>query len=440
MAKVEALKIDWDYGEKGNLTTDSIIEGLRSGAVEDGEVAWEAGDIAEAFAEHRTLVEAEYLQPFQAHVPLEPMNCTAHFRDDGRLEIWAPTQSPSAAYNVAKSITQSKIRRGLEEVREKLLGFRDESVDVHTTLLGGGFGRRLQQDYVAEVVKIAQHYNRPVQLVWTREEDVQHDHYHPMTLHKLKGVLDDNGMPVAWDHLVAGHNVSAEGAAPHPYAIGHSRVSVLDYATIIPKGAWRSVAPHYNVFAVEHFLDELALAGKQDPVELRLKLLGDQPRLRKVLEMVADSANWSNGLGRGVAMGAGVVSRWGSHVAQVVEVAATATDGWRVKKVTCAIDCGIVINPDIVRQQMEGSIVFGLSAATKSKITIKNGRVEQSNFHNYPILGIHETPEIEVLIVQSEEEPGGIGEPGVPPLAPALANALLVATGQPVRELPLKLG
>ncbi len=433
------LKINWDEGDKRNLSTDSIINALREGNLENAKTVWKRGNITTAFAENHTLVEAEYLQPFQAHVPMEPMNCTAHFRTDGKLDIWAPTQSPSAAFDVASNITQSRIERGLKKVQTKLLGTHDPSINVHTTLLGGGFGRRLKQDYVAEAIKIAQHYDKPVQLVWTREEDVQHDYYHPLTLHKMKGALDSNGLPVAWEHYLTGHGVSADGAKHIDYEIPNARVLLEKHNAIIPKGSWRSVSPHYNTFAVEHFLDELAWVGKNDPVELRLKLLKHKPRLSNVLEIAASRSNWSSRSKRGNAIGAAVISHWGTHVAQTVELEEIEQNKFKIKKVICVVDCGIVINPDIAKQQIEGSIIFALSAATKSKITIKSGRVKQSNYHNYPILRMHETPEIEVVIVKSAKEPGGLGEPCVPPLAPALANAILMATGKPVRELPIKL-
>jgi len=274
----KSLKIDWDEGDKQNLTSDAIINKLRDGNTDDAKTIWKRGDISRGFSGKKTSIEAEYLQPFQAHVPMEPMNCTAHFTDNGKLNVWAPTQSPSAARNSAQNVTQSKIERGLRKVQKKLLGIHDTGIDVHTTLLGGGFGRRLNQDYVTEVVKIAQHYNKPVQLVWTREEDVQHDYYHPLTLHKMKGALDSNGLPVAWEHYITGHRASGGGAGNLPYQIPHARVLLQKHNAIIPKGSWRSVSAHYNVFAVEHFLDELAWAGKNDPVELRLRLLKSKPR------------------------------------------------------------------------------------------------------------------------------------------------------------------
>ncbi len=433
------LKIDWDNADNRNISTDTIVNSLREQDQKNAKTIWKSGDIAAEFSKQKSLVEAEYLQPFQAHVTMEPMNCTAHFKPDDKLEIWAPTQSPSSAYDVAQTLTQSKIERGLRKVHKKLVGTRDPSIDVHTTLMGGGFGRRLKQDYVEEVIKVAQHYKKPVQLVWTREEDIQQDYYHPLSLHKMKGALDSTGLPVAWEHYITGNRVSRGGAEHLPYEIANAHVVIQRHKEIIPKGSWRSVSPHYNTFAIEHFFDELAWAGNNDPLEMRLKLLKNKSRLQSVLEMAATMSNWSSKAKRGNAIGTAVISEWGTHMAQVVELEEFEQKKFKVRKVTCVVDCGIAINPDIIKQQIEGSVIFGLTAATKSKITIKEGRVEQSNYHNYPILRLNETPEIEVFIIKSDKKPGGIGEPGVPPLAPALANAMMMATGKPVRELPIKL-
>ena len=259
-----------------------------------------------------------------------------------------------------------------------------------------------------------------------------------MTFHEMKGVLDDEGMPAGWQHIIKGFGANASGAS-HLYSIPNQRIQVFDIEKVLPQGPWRSVAPHYNVFAVEHFLDELALKGGQDPLEYRLKLLKQSPRLLHVLELVAEKINWNGTVNGSLSYGIAAAYSFGSYAAQILELEQTSSSSYRVNKVVCAIECGIVINPDIVKQQMEGSIIFGLSAATKSKITIRGGRVEQSNFHDYPILRMHEVPEIEVLIVNSTERPEGIGEPGVPPVAPALANALLAQTGVPTRELPIRL-
>jgi isoquinoline 1-oxidoreductase subunit beta len=438
LSAAKEIKIEWSEEINSKLSTESIIKTIKQADTLHEEKAVQKGNVELAFNMTGLTYSQQYLQPFQAHVAMEPMNCTAWFKPEGTLEIWAPTQSPSEAYGVARNLTQSRVERGLKKIKNAIFDGYDDSISVNTTLLGGGFGRRLKQDFVSEAVQIAEHFQQPVQLVWSREEDVQHDYYHPLTAHEMKAVLDSKGIPTGWEHIIKGAGVSS-GGAEHSYEIANQSIKVFDTGEIIPKGPWRSVAPHYNVYAVEHFLDELAIKGKNDPVKLRLSLLSKSPRLRHVLELAADSVNWPGSSNGGSSYGSAVSSSFGSHVAQILELDKMSEQEYRVKKVVCVIDCGVVINPDIVKQQMEGSIIFGLSAATKSRITLKNGRVEQSNYHDYPILSMAETPEIEVIIVQNEEEPGGIGEPGVPPVAPALANALMADTGQAVRELPIKL-
>ncbi|MDX2506714.1 MAG: molybdopterin-dependent oxidoreductase [Gammaproteobacteria bacterium] len=438
LSAAKKIKIDWSKEIDSKQSTESIIKKIRQADTLPAEKVIQKGDVDFSFKGAKLIYSRQYLQPFQAHMTMEPMNCTAWFKSEGALEIWVPTQSPSDAYEVAKGLTQSRVERGLRKIKNAIIDDYDDSISVNTTLLGGGFGRRLQQDYVSEAVQIAEHFEQPVQLVWSREEDVQHDYYHPLTVHEMKAVLDSNGIPIGWEHIIKGARVSSWGAE-HSYEIENQRIKVFDTGEIIPKGPWRSVAPHYNVFSVEHFFDELAIKGNNDPVKLRLSLLSKSPRLRNVLELAADRVSWpgkSNGV---FSYGSAVSSSFGSHVAQILKLEKISELQYRVNKVVCVIDCGVVINPDIVKQQMEGSIIFGLSAATKSKITLKKGRVEQSNFHDYPILRMDETPEIEVIIVQNEEEPGGIGEPGVPPVAPALANALMADTGQAIRELPIKI-
>ena len=438
LSAAKKIQIDWSEEIDSKQSTESIIEKIKQTDALPAENVVQKGDVDFSLKGAKLTYSRQYLQPFQAHMTMEPMNCTAWFKPEGALEIWAPTQSPSDAYEVAKGLTQSRVERGLRKVKNAIIDDYDDSISVNTTLLGGGFGRRLQQDYVSEAVQIAEHFEQPVQLVWSREEDVQHDYYHPLTVHEMKAVLDSKGIPVGWEHVIKGAGVSSWGAE-HSYDIENQRIKVFDAGEIIPKGPWRSVAPHYNVFAVEHFIDELAIKGNNDPVKLRLSLLAKSLRLQHVLELAADSVNWAGRTNGKFSYGSAVSSSFGSHVAQILELEKMSELQYRVNKVVCVIDCGVVINPDIVKQQMEGSIIFGLSAATKSKITLKNGRVEQSNFHDYPILRMGEIPEIEVIMVQNEEEPGGIGEPGVPPVAPALANALMADTGQAVHELPIKI-
>jgi isoquinoline 1-oxidoreductase beta subunit len=433
------VEIEWNYGSNQSLSTESLQQQIRAADENNSTVTVkEKGNIRPVFEQNLSAVSSNYLQPFQAHMTMEPMNCTTHFKENGQIEIWTPTQSPSAAYATARELTQSKLERGIKKISYKLIDGYDQSIAVNTTLLGGGFGRRLQQDYVAESVQIASRYNKPVQLVWSREEDIQHDFYHPMTVHEMKATLDDKGMPIAWSHHIKGSDVSSYGAE-HFYDIPNQEIKVFDIGKVLPKGPWRSVAAHYNIFAVEHFIDQIALEHHLDPLELRLGLLSKADRLRHTLELVKDRVGWKGNLIGNLSMGCATAYTFGSYVSQVVQLEMLSEGAYRINKVVCAIDCGIVINPDIVKQQIEGSIIFGLSAATKSKIMLKNGRVQQSNFHDYPILRINEIPDIEVIIVQNQQDPQGIGEPGVPPVAPALANALMAQTGMQTSELPIKL-
>ncbi len=427
----KALSIEWEEDTKEQLSDASIIEDLSARSIDDTTQVSRQGE-AEALLENEAL-SRRYTLPFQAHVPLEPMNCTASF-EQGRLRIWTPTQSPSEALQAARAATQSRLSRTVSKLQRKLFDIEDDSIEINTTLLGGGFGRRLKQDYVSEAAQIAQRVDHPVQLVWTREEDLQHDFYHPLTLHDLRGRLDEQGMPLAWHHIIRGPNAKPEGATPLPYAIPNVRVDLIDIGKVLPVGPWRSVQHHYNAFAVEHFFDELARSGAHDPLALRLQLMDSSPRLRKTLEVAAELSGWSNQSGR---FGASCHAGFGSFVSEIVELE-ERNNRLKIAKITCVLDCGIVINPDIAKAQMEGSIIFGMTAALKSAIRISQGRVQQSNYHNYPILNLAETPKIEVHLIENQESPEGIGEPGVPPLAPAIANALFAATGMPVYELPLK--
>lgn len=425
-----ALKIDWEYPEaREAVSSEGILATLKARRPQASDLIIRQGDPQGRLGDET--VSAEYLLPFQAHVAMEPMNCTATL-ENGVMRVWAPTQSPSAAYEAARQATRSKLSIIAGKLKQKLFDEPDTSIEINTTLLGGGFGRRLEQDFVTEATQIAQRIEGPVQLVWTREEDLQHDFYHPMTLHEMRGALDEQGLPVAWHHIIKGTHAKPEGASSLPYEIPHLQVDRIDIGRPVPTGAWRSVQHAYNAFAVEHFFDELARSGGQDPVELRLRLMTRSPRLKQTLAVAAERA----GMARGGLFGAASHASFGSYVSEIVELE-EAGRGLRIRRITCVLDCGLVINPDIARAQMEGSIIFGLSAALKSAITIRRGRVEQSNFHDYPILRLEETPPIDVHLIESRENPEGIGEPGVPPLAPALANALFAATGHPLRQLPV---
>ncbi|MET0065807.1 MAG: molybdopterin cofactor-binding domain-containing protein [Candidatus Thiodiazotropha sp.] len=426
----EALRIDWSEGTQPGLDNAQVLKQL-STALESsaGKTILQRGDPSTEPEPQGRRIERDYSLPFQAHMTPEPMNCTVQIEGQ-QVRIWAPTQSPTSARSSAIEALRSLGGDWALASDDAL----QQRIEINTTLLGGGFGRRILQDYVTQGVKIAARFKQPVQLVWPRDEDLQHDYYHPFTLHKMSGVLDEQGLPRVWRHRIAGLKADHYGADELPYDIPQVKVELNRLDTPVPIGPWRSVTHHYHAFAIEHFFDELARAGGQDPLQLRLKLL-TQPRLRQVLEIAAESAGWDHP-DKHRQLGCAVHSGFGSHVAEIVELRASDRQ-LRVAKVTCVVDCGQVINPDTLKAQMEGSIVFGLSAALKSPITLDRGRVTQSNFHDYPILRFHETPDIEVIIVPSTQDPGGAGEPGVPPLAPALANALLAAQGTAGGGLPV---
>jgi len=434
MKAAGSLDIEWDNGSNVTLNSKKIRQQLQQSANKAGKTNYQHGDISKILNSSNK-VSASYDLPFQAHAPMEPMNCTAVV-DDERCELWVPTQSPSAAKNTAIKYGFSKVSYYMDKVSSKL-GFAErDRVDVHTTLLGGGFGRRLKQDYVAEAVQIAKEVGGPVKLVWSRQEDMRNDFYHPQTFHLMEGSIDADGKPLTWWHRLSG--VGKVGAAKFPYEIPNVKIDIEKVDIPVPTGPWRSVSHHYYAFAQETFFDELAYLGKQDPLTLRLDLIKDS-RLRGVLELAADKAGWSKALPEGHFLGVAAHFSFGTYVAEVVEIALDENAQIQVLRVVVAIDCGIVINPDVVRAQMEGSVVFGLSAALKGGISIEEGRIQQSNYHDFSILQMHEMPVVETYIMESNESPQGIGEPGVPPLAPALANAVFAATRVPIRSLPLSI-
>jgi isoquinoline 1-oxidoreductase beta subunit len=434
MKTAKALHIQWDEGANKHISSQHIRERLQQAAQQHGTTAFAHGDIAKA-TDAAKKTSAVYDLPFQAHAPMEPMNCTALVKD-GRVEVWAPTQSPSGAQNTAAEYGLSKASYYLNKVSRRLQLSDQDAVEIHTTLLGGGFGRRLKQDYVAEAVQIARKVERPIKLTWSREEDIQHDFYHPYTFHIMEGSVDAKGKPLSWWHRLAG--IGSPDATELPYAIPNVKIDLAPLDIPIPTGPWRSVSHHYFAFAQETFFDELAHLGKQDSLQLRLELLKDS-RMRGVLELAAEKAGWGKTLIEGHFLGLAVHHCFGTYVAEAVEISVDDKAQIQVPRVVVAIDCGIIINPDIVAAQMDSSVVFALSAARKASISIENGHVQQSNFHDFPILRLDEMPKVETYMVKNNESPQGIGEPGVPPLAPALANAVFAATGTPVRSLPLLL-
>jgi isoquinoline 1-oxidoreductase beta subunit len=434
-----ALDIEWDEGPNARLSTSDIVQQLEAALLRPGVIARKDGDVAKAMAGAAQQVEAVYEMPFLAHATMEPVNCTVHVRKDG-CDVWVGSQVLARAQATVAEVT----------------GLPVEKIRVHNQLLGGGFGRRLEVDFITLAAQIAKQVEGPVKVVWTREEDIQHDVYRPYYYDRMAAGLDDEGMPVAWTHRSTGSSIYArwhppafkdgldpdvlEGAAkpPPPYALPHMLMEYMRQEPPgIPTGFWRGVGPTHNVFVVESFIDELAAAAKKDPVEYRRAMLGPSPRAQAVLDLAAEKAGWGQSLPEGHGRGVSVQFVFGSYVAQVAEVQVAKNGEVRVIRVVCAVDCGVVVNPDTVRAQMEGGIIFGLTAALFSEITLKNGRVEQSNFNDYRIMRINEAPAIEVYLVESAEAPGGIGEPGTSAVAPALTNAIFAATGKRIRKLPV---
>jgi isoquinoline 1-oxidoreductase subunit beta len=398
-------------------------------------------------------VEAMYELPYQAHATMEPMCCTAHVHD-GKVEVWAPTQSPAQAYSQAEQYGRSSLQRLTDKVLGKVFDKANDDVRIEVTQLGGGFGRRLQQDYVAEAVQIARRVQRPIRLMWSREEDMKHDYYRPATTHRLRAQLGPAGAIASWEHKLVGGSISeylwpgstgkggdgavTEGATKLPYAMRHLQVEYVKLKSVVPLGFWRSVGHSHNAFVKECFIDELAHAAGQDPLAYRIQLLQQQSELLAVLRLAADKAGWGQPLPDGHFHGLAMHSCFGSHAAQVAEVS-VEHGRIRVHRVTCALDCGIAVDPDAVRAQVESAVAFGLTATLKSAISVEQGKVVQSNFNDFPLLRMSEMPEVTTHLVANPRSPGGVGEPGVPPIAPAVANAVFAATGQRLRRLPLRL-
>ena len=394
------------------------------------------GDPAAGLSTAALRVEAPYELPFLAHATMEPMNCTAHVRPDG-VDIWAPTQFQTGAQGIGAQIG----------------GVAPDKVKVHTTYLGGGFGRRFELDFIQEALDASKATSAPVKVVWSREDDIQHDLYRPACYHRLAAGLDAQGIPVAWTHQIVAPSImtrvfpqtvkngldeeAVEGGVGMPYGIPNVHVSYVLTDTGIPVGFWRSVNNSFHAFVVESFVDELAHAAKRDPYEYRRDLLTKAPRHLGVLNLAASKAGWGTAPPMGRSRGIAVWKAFDSYVAQVVEISINGDGEVRVHRVVCAVDCGPVVNPDTVEAQMQSGIVYGLTAALWGEITIDKGRVQQSNFPDYRMLKMAEMPEIEVHIVASSDAQGGVGEPGTPPIAPAVCNAIFAATGKRLRKLPI---
>ncbi|MET4512147.1 xanthine dehydrogenase family protein molybdopterin-binding subunit [Bradyrhizobium sp. I1.7.5] len=434
---LEAAAITWDDGPNGKVSHADIVKQLEEESKKPGAVARNDGDAEEALAVAAQRVDAIYQVPFLAHAAMEPMNCTVHLRKD-RCDIWVGTQAPT--------ITQSLVA--------ELTGLPKDAIKIHNHLIGGGFGRRLEADGTVLAVKIAKHVDGPVKVIWSREEDIQHDLYRPYYLDRLSAGLDATGKPVAWTHRIAGSSVMAryyppyvkdgldpdavEAAAEPPYALPNIHV---DFVRVEPPGVrtswWRGVGPTHNVFVVESFIDELAHAAKQDPVTYRKGLLGHNPRALAVLSLAAEKAGWASPLPARHGRGISVQFAYGSYTSQVAEVEVAADGSVKVKRIVCALDCGMYVNPDTIEAQVQGGTLFGLTAALHGSITFKDGRVEQSNFDSYLPMRIDEVPVVETHLIKNAEAPGGVGEAPTAIVSAAVTNAIFAATGKRVRSLPI---
>ena len=439
MQGLAALDIEWDDGPNANVTSASIVEQMARASQKEGVVARSDGDFAKAISGVAKKIEAVYEMPFLAHAAMEPMNCTVHVTEDS-CDIGVGIQVVSRAQATAAQVT----------------GLPPDKIQVHNHLLGGGFGRRLDVDGITQAVAIAKQVDGPVKIVWSREEDIQHDVYRPYYYDRFTAGLDEQDRLVAYHHRVTASSILARWAPPAfrngldedaingaakemPYGIPNILVDyVRDEPPGLTTGWWRGVGPTHNIFVVESFIDELAVATKKDPVEFRRSLLGKQPRALGVLNLAAEKAGWGTSLPDGVGRGVSVQFAMGTYLSQVAEVEVSKEAKVRVRRVVCAVDCGQIINPDTIVAQMEGGIIFGLGAALWSEVTLKGGRVEQHNFNDYRVLRINEAPLIEVHLVKNTEAPGGIGEPGTVGIAPAVTNAIFAATGKRIRKLPIK--
>ena len=437
MRALGRVSIEWDHGAAAGLSSPSIrAELVHALDTQEGKVHFARGDAAAALRYAPKVVKAEYEVPFLAHATMEPMNCTVQFKD-GAATVWAPTQAAGFA-NAAVA---------------KALGIAASKVEVRVPYLGGGFGRRYLTDFIVQTALLARETaGAPVQLLWPREQDIAHDFYRPTYMARCTAGLGENGELLAWMSTSAGSSMGApslldtstDGASNTAYAFANARIAHITVESAVPTGIWRSVAHSQNAFFTESFVDECAAAAGQDPVAFRAQLLSADERHLRVLHRAAELANWQQAPepapdGAKRARGIAIHRSFGSVVAQVAEVSLTESRQIRVHRVVCVIDCGTPVNPNLIRQQMEGAIVFGLSAALHGEITIERGQVQQSNFHDYAPLRFNECPAIEVEILASGDSPGGVGEPGTPPIAPAVANALYALNGMRLRRLPLKI-
>jgi len=433
---VEALVVTWDEGPLKTLNSADIMKKYVALAEQPGKVARNDGDAPAALKSNAKSFERSFELPFLAHATMEPMNCTADVRANS-CDVWVPTQGQTASHEAAMAAS----------------GLKADAVNIHTTYLGGGFGRRGEADFVTDAVETSKAVGKPVKVVWTREDDMQHDYYRPVTYLKMSGALDASGKPTVFMQRIVQQSllkklgslppdgvdrISVDGSATLPYDIPNIRVEYTETDPGIPYGFWRSVGCSVQGYVVEAFIDEMAKAAGKDPYQFRRDLLGKQPRHRAVLDLVAEKSGWTKPLPAGRGRGIAMMEAFGSILAQVAEVSVT-NNAVKVHKVWCAVDCGWVINPDTVKAQMEGGTLFGLTAALKGEITIQNGRVVQRHFNDYPVIRHNEAPEVEVHLVSSTETPGGIGEPSTAIAAGALVNAVAAVTGKRIYKLPIRL-
>ncbi len=432
-----AARPTFNDGANSAVSTADVVAALAKASERDGATAQSKGDAAGALSKAATKLESVYENPFLAHATMEPINCTVQVTPDG-CDIWVGTQIPTIA----------------QKVIAQALSLQPEQVRVHNHLLGGGFGRRLEFDFILQAALIAKQSKDPVKVVWSREEDIQHDMYRPYYYDRISAGLDDTGKIAAWKHRIVGSSIIArfappafkdgldvdavDGAVDLAYDIPNFHVDyVREEPPGIPTAFWRGVGPTRNVYVVESFIDELAAAAKKDPVEFRRSLLVNSPRALHVVERAAALSGWGTPLGPRKGRGIALLTSFGSYLAEVAEVSVAENGEVKVDRVVAVVDCGIVVNPDTVEAQIQSGINFGVAATLWGEITLKNGRVEQSNFDNYRVLRINEAPVIEVEIVKSLADPGGIGEPGTSALAPAVLNAVYEAIGVRLRKQPI---
>jgi len=430
----------WQDGPNANATIEQIVRDMDAASRKEGAVARNDGDAPGTIANAKRRVEAVYQMPFLAHATMEPINCSIDLKPD-RCDVYVGTQVPAFAQAAVAKVT----------------GLPQENVRVHNHYIGGGFGRRLEVDFIAQAAQLAKQVQVPLKVVWTREEDVRHDMYRPYYLDRMAAAFDEKGKPTAWSHRITGSSIMArfapgsvkdgidsdaiEGAKDVPYAIDAVRVEYVRHEPPLATAFWRGVGATHNIWVVESFVDELAAEAKADPVAFRMQLLEKSPRHQAVLKHAADRAGWGQPLtaaaGRKAGRGVAVQFAFGSYMAQVAEVSVGGDGEVQVHRVVCAVDCGQAVNPETIAAQVEGGIVFGLSAGLWQEVTLEKGRVVQSNFTDYRVMRINEMPAIEVFIVPSTDKPGGIGETGTACSTPALTNAVFAATGKRVRRLPI---